>query len=223
MNENLEFTSYFGTPIYIVELPELVNSYNKESDIFINKSKKINKNLIKERKKFFKKNIHDFGMSYHSESLINFPQFKILQDYVSKRSYEILDHMGHDLSQYELFLTEFWVQEFGEKGGGHHEGHIHYDNHISGFYFLKCSDKTSMPVFHDPRPAKIMSQLPLKNIQEITSGSLMINYKPKPGTLILFPAFLEHQFAVDSGIEPFRFIHFNLQAVRKIILNVVRK
>jgi len=28
---------------------------------------------------------------------------------------------------------------------------------------------------------------------------------------------------VDLGIEPFRFIHFNLQAVRKMILDVVRK
>jgi hypothetical protein len=36
---------------------------------------------------------------------------------------------------YELFWTECWVQHFAEKGGGHHEGHIHYDNHISGFYF----------------------------------------------------------------------------------------
>jgi hypothetical protein len=33
--------------------------------------------------------------------------------------------MGYDLTNYELFWTEFWVQEFAEKGGGHHEGHVH--------------------------------------------------------------------------------------------------
>jgi len=217
MNENLEFKSYFETPIYVGELPELVNDLNKASDKFIIEAKNRNKKIIKERDKTMKKKLGDFGMSHHSESLINFPQFKILQDYVGKRSYEILDHMGYDLSEYGIYWTEFWVQEFAEKGGGNHEGHIHYDNHISGFYFLKCSDKTSFPIFHDPRPAKIMSQLPLKNTQEVTTGSLMINYKPKPGTLIIFPSFLEHQFSVDGGIEPFRFIHFNLQAVRKII------
>jgi len=220
MNEILEATSYFGTPVYSVELPELVKDLNKESDLFINESKKINKKIINDKEKILMKKVKDFGMSYHSSSLINLPQFKLLQDYVSKRSYEILDHMGYDLSQYNLFWTEFWVQEFAEKGGGHHEGHIHYDNHISGFYFLKCSDKTSFPIFHDPRPAKLMTQLPLKNQKEVNFGTQMINYRPKPGTLILFPSFLEHQFFVDYGIEPFRFMHFNLQAIRKIITEI---
>ena len=35
------------------------------------------------------------------------------------------------------------------------------------------------------------------------------------GTLIIFPGFLEHEYAVDFGIEPFRFIHWNIQAVPK--------
>ena len=130
--------------------------------------------------------------------------------------------MGYDLTNYELFWTEFWVQEFGEKGGGHHEGHVHYDNHISGFYFLKCSDKTSMPIFHDPRPSKLMTQLPLKNEKEITFGTNQVHYKPKPGSMMFFPAYLEHQYLVDDGIDTFRFIHFNLQAVRKMIINNIK-
>ena len=64
-----------------------------------------------------------------------------------------------------------------------------------------------------------MTQLPIKNYSEVTFGSQFINYKPQPGSLILFPSFLEHQFTVDYGIEPFRFIHFNLQAFRKMVLN----
>ena len=42
-----------------------------------------------------------------------------------------------------------------------------------------------------------------------------IHFKPTPGTLIIFPGFLEHEFAVDHGVEPFRFIHWNIQAVPK--------
>ena len=170
----------------------------------------------------FRSKIGDHGMSYHSLSLIGDPALKELQEYIGSTSWNILDNMGYDLTNYELFWTEFWVQEFGEKGGGHHEGHIHYDNHISGFYFLKSSDKTSMPVFHDPRPAKLMTQLPLKNETEITLGTHQIHYKPKPGTMIFFPAYMEHQYVVDDGVEPFRFIHFNLQAVRKMITDTVR-
>jgi hypothetical protein len=196
MNENLDFKTYFETPIYVVELPELIIDLNKASDSLIKEAKNRNKKFIKERNKKFKKDIGDFSLSHHSTSLLNLPKFKKLQDYV-------------------LAWTEYWVQEFAEKGGGHHEGHIHYDNHISGFYFLKTSHRTSFPVFHDPRIGKIATQLPLKKEDEITFGSQQINYRPKPGTLILFPAFMEHQFTVDCGLDPFRFIHFNIQAIRK--------
>ena len=47
-----------------------------------------------------------------------------------------------------------WVQEFAKKGGGHHSAHIHWNQHVSGFYFLKCSDKTSYPIFHEPKPVQ---------------------------------------------------------------------
>jgi len=215
MNENLEFKLYFETPIYVGNIPELVNAMNKASDKFIIEAKDRNKKIIKERDKAMKKKLGDFGLPHHSTSLIDLPQFEILQNYVTNRSKEILDHMGYDLTNYVLKWTEFWVQEFSEKGGGHHEGHIHHDSHVSGFYFLKCSNKTSVPIFHDPRHAKIMSQLPLKNANEVSFGNPLINFKPVPGTLIMFPSFLEHQFSLDLGIEPFRFIHFNLQAARK--------
>jgi hypothetical protein len=33
---------------------------------------------------------------------------------------------------------------------------------------------------------------------------------------------MEHQYVVDDGVEPFRFIHFNLQAVRRMITDTVR-
>jgi hypothetical protein len=44
--------------------------------------------------------------------------------------------------------------------------------------------------------------------------------KFKPGTLIFFPGYMEHEYAVDHGKEPFRFIHFNIQAVPKDMAKV---
>jgi hypothetical protein len=46
-----------------------------------------------------------------------------------------------------------------------------------------------------------------------------ISLKPKPGTFIFFNSYLGHEFPVDHGIEPFRFIHFNIQAVPKQLIN----
>jgi len=216
---NLDFTGYFTTPIYSTIVLEWVNPLNKAANKFIKEAKNNQKDNIKKINKELKKNVGDFGMSHHSRSLIDIVEFEEFKNFITKSSFYILDHMGYDLNNYDIRWTELWVQEFAEKGGGNHEGHIHYDNHISGFYFLKCSDKTSYPIFHDPRLAKVMTQLPIKNYSEVTFGSQFINYKPQPGSLILFPSFLEHQFTVDYGVEPFRFIHFNLQAVRKMVLN----
>jgi len=92
---------------------------------------------------------------------------------------------------------------------------VHWNQHVSGFYFLKCSDETSYPVFHEPRTGARATKLKMKPNDQILDGNDLIHFKPKPGTLILFPGFLEHEFSVDHGKDPFRFIHFNLQAVPK--------
>ena len=222
IKDPLSTSLYFQSPIYHVEAPEWVKSTNKVCDTYINQARKNLKKTIKDREKKAGKKIGDHGLSYHSTSLIGDPKLKQLQEYIGATSWNVMDHMGYDMKDYELFWTEFWVQEFADKGGGHHDSHIHYDNHVSGFYFLECSENTSMPVFNDPRLAKVMTQLPLKKPEEICFGSDKIHYKPKPGTMIFFPAYLEHQYTVDDGVEPFRFIHFNLQAVRKMITDTVR-
>jgi uncharacterized protein (TIGR02466 family) len=206
----------FSSPIYTEHKPEWINYLNNICDKYIKKSKQFNEKVILEIENKLNKKIGDFGMSHHSESLIQDSDFKEFQKYVGERSLYILDHMGYDLKNYDLYFNELWVQEFSKLGGGHHEGHVHSNNHISGFYFLKCSDKTSYPVFHDPRTSKSIIQLPLKNESEMNVASEKIYITPSPGVMVYFPAYLTHQFVLDNGIEPFRFIHFNLQAIKKM-------
>ena len=109
--------------------------------------------------------------------------------------------MGFDITNYQVFTTEMWVQEFAKNGGGHHT--------------LKASEKTSRPIFEDPRAGNMMNLLPAKDVTKITYASHQINYEVKPGRLIFFPSYMPHMYSVDMGYEPFRFIHFNCQAVPK--------
>jgi len=51
--------------------------------------------------------------------------------------------------------------------------------------------------------------------ETILNGNDLVHFRPKPGNLVIFPGYLEHEFVVDHGIEPFRFIHWNIQAVPK--------
>ena len=156
-----------------------------------------------------------FGFSNHSTSLTRDENFKPLTDLIGKMSYDFLDNQGFNMNKYTCMFTELWVQEFPSEGGGHHEYHCHYNQHVSGFYFLKCSKKTSNPIFYDPRPGAVMTKLEEKDRSKMTTGVSSIDYSPVPGDLVLFNSYLPHAFRVDKGEEKFRFIHFNLQAFPK--------
>ena len=218
----LQLEEYFRCPIWFADEPAFVDDLNKASDKYIEASKKNLKPAINKRNKEFG-NKGDMGHVFHSTSLINDPNFKQLQDYVGATAQNLLNEMGFDLTNYQVFITEMWVQEFAKNGGGHHTLHTHWNGHMSGFYFLKASEKTSMPLFEDPRPGNVMNLLPEKDKTKITYASSQINYKAKPGRMIFFPSYLPHQYIVDMGYEPFRFIHWNCQAIPKGVLNVVQK
>ena len=213
---------YFSTPVYSIMKTEWLKPAIKATDKFIDEAYKREAPNLKERKKglgnkdYLK--VKDHGMSYHSTPLNGDPKLRELEQYVGATSQNLLDEWGYNMEQYKMFFTEFWVQEFSKNGGGHHSTHVHWDNHISGFYFLKCSDKTSMPVMHDPRAGAMMTKLPQKDGNKITPMIDQLHYRPKPGMLVFFPAYVPHEFSVDDGINDFRFIHFNLQAVRNNIL-----
>tara|TARA_R100000353_G_scaffold175938_1_gene147851 strand:- start:1543 stop:2223 length:681 start_codon:yes stop_codon:yes gene_type:complete len=215
----LEIEHLFPSPIWKGEAPQFVKSLNKASEPYIKKAKKNMKDQIKERNKV-KGMTGDLGFVYHSTTLIGDPGFKLLSQYILGTAFNLLNEQGYCLEKHQLFLTELWVQEFAKDGGGHHSLHTHYNGHISGFYFLKCSDKTSYPIFENPRPGKQMMDLPEKDRGKKTEASNQISYKVQPGSMIFFPSYLPHLFTVDEGIEPFRFIHWNIQAIPKTVLNV---
>ena len=200
---------YFKTPIWSEDKPEFVKSLNKASDKYIKAAKK-----TPEVKKYLKQ-FGDFGTSHHSTPLTQDNDFLDLRNYIGQKSWEFLDHSGFDMLQYQTLFSEMWVQEFAKKGGGHHSAHVHWNQHVSGFYFLKCSDKTSYPIFHEPRGGARATKLKMKNQKGIWPGTELVNFRPKPGTLIIFPGYLEHEYAVDHGKEPFRFIHWNITAIPK--------
>ena len=199
---------YFKTPIWVEEKLEWLDELINKTNPYIEKAKKSNQQKIKNNKN------SDFGIVHHSESITNDTSFKDFFTHIAEKSFNFLDWCGYDLKNYDLIFNDTWVQEFPKDGGGYHNTHIHSNNHVSGFYYLVCTNKSSFPVFHDPRPAHIMNYLPEKNIDNITNASIATHWKVNPGTLIITPAYLPHEYAIQKN-DPFRFIHFNLQAIRR--------
>jgi uncharacterized protein (TIGR02466 family) len=204
MKENI-----FSSNIFFNEKKEWVDLLNKSTDKYINEAKEKNK-LISN---------NDFGIVHHSNSLILDNDFNFFSKFICSQSLSFFEMQGYDLSNYSILISELWVQEFPENGGGHHAQHIHQNCHMSGFYFLKCSENTSHPLFHDPRPGKMMTQLPEKNNLLNTDASEKISIKITPGLFVFFNSFLTHEFPMSKVADPFRFIHFNLQAVPKQLVN----
>ena len=185
--------NYFSTPVWSEQKPEFVKSLNKASNKYIKEAKNRNKAHIKK--------YGDFGLSHHSTPLIMDNDFIDFRNYIGQKSWEFLDHMGYDMQQYTTMFSELWVQEFAKKGGGHHSAHIHWNQHVSGFYFLKCSDKTSYPIFHEPKTGARATKLKMKEGRKgVWPGEELINFRPTPGTLIIFPSFVWHRVKpVTSG------------------------
>jgi len=211
MSSTIEPTFLFASPVYIFSRPEWIKPLIKKTDPYIKEAKKRNKDLIKKFKS-------DFGLSHHSTTLLADNVFDDFQKFVGQSSANILNSQGFNLTNHTLVFTELWVQEFAEKGGGHHVSHIHYNNHISGFYFLKSSKNTSRPYFDDPRPGALMSKLPEQKQERSSLASPQINFPPTPGNFMFFNSYMPHGFHVDRGNDRFRFIHWNMQAVPNNLL-----
>ena len=207
----------FESIVYRKELPEHVDNLIKITNDYIHKARKNTRPEILKREKKYGVAIGDHGMSYHSHGKLY--QDKRMADFetlIRVTAKNILESQGFDVSGHELDYTEMWVQQFADQGGGHHETHVHWDNHISGFYFLKCSDRTSVPVFHDPRPGRMMLNLPLKDTSKLCYAMERQSLKIFPGTLLMFNSYLPHEFKVDNGVDAFRFIHFNIKATPEV-------
>ena len=208
--EQLQFRveDTFKCPIYLADKPEWVDKLNKASDPIIERVRKNWKKKIKDPKDSTKQ----MPNSLHSELLWQYPEFKEIANLILQQSWNILHWQGYNLTGKLPMLTELWVQEFPEEGG-FHDIHEHGNNHISGFYFLKCNEKTSHPVFHDPRPGKKMTDLRMKDEKKMNYGNSQVHYKVKPGTFIFFNSYMPHAYVHYKGKDKFRFIHFNMSVV----------
>jgi len=197
--------NYFASPVLIDYQPDWVSLLNKASNVHIKNARNKNKDIIKSTK--------DFGLIHHSDGLQSDPNFKNLLDYVVDNSWNFLDKQGYNLKNYVPVVTDFWVQEASKNGGAYQHTHVHPNSHVSGFYFLKASAATAQPVFFDPRPSAAMAKLPVKLNKELNASNIQVTHECVPGSIIIFNSYLPHAFTVDSGKEPFRFIHWNIQAV----------
>ena len=148
----------------------------------------------------------------HTEQISGDPRIADFVKYVAQTGWNILNAQGYAMDNYNTFLTEMWVQE--HRKYAIMEQHVHpYGNQIVGMYMLDTYPESNRLTIHDPRPGKVISGLPDRDMKQVTMASNMINFELKPGQFIFAPAYLPHSFSLNMADKPMRFVHFNISTM----------
>lgn len=186
---------YFVSPVYTIQKPEFLKDLNKIAKEYITNIKKVTK-------------LDEIYPGYMSENMFLDKRMAEFTSFVGYLSRDILTRQGYDMTKYNTVINELWTQEHYKFSG--QDEHVHPGNQLSGFYFLEVPKKVPRVIIHDPRPAKVFSNLLESDASQATHASSMINFVPEPGTLMIMNSWVPHSFTKNPSDKPFRFIHFNI-------------
>ena len=193
--DKLEELHYFTTPIYSIVKPEFLEPIRALSAKYLEQSKEIIK--------------ADKPMTVMTGNFSLEPEAAEFAQYVSQTAWNILQAQGYDMEKLVTYFLEMWTQEHNFSSSM--DTHVHGGGaQISAFYFLEVPENSCQLIIHDPRPAKVIIDLPERDNAKVSPASRMIVFKPQEGTLFLVPAYLPHQFTRNLNANPMRFVHMNL-------------
>lgn len=187
---------YFSTPIYITQQPQFLPDVRAAA---LASLQEVNGKTKPDK-------LYPLRMS---GSLIDDPRVADFADFVGTMAWDILSSQGFAMDHFRTVFTELWCQEHYLTSSMDYHAHPG-GNFLVGFYFLDVPDGSPSAVVHDPRPGRLMLNLPETNMTQATLASTMINFKPEPGMLFFAPAWLAHSFGRHASKLPFRFVHFNI-------------
>jgi hypothetical protein len=199
--DTLEDYSFFATPLYKISKPEfhdeLVEISQHIMELTKKRSQRSNNNLC-----------------HMSENLLQDERIAPFVEYILATSYNILDSQGYDLSYHDIKVSSIWLQEHHK----HSEMRQHIHNlhtQLVAFYFLDVDKDGCRLVIHDPRPAKVITDLPLKDPVQITTGSSEVFITPEEGDLLFTNSYTPHSYSRNMSDNPTNFLHINITVQEK--------
>lgn len=92
-----------------------------------------------------------------------------------------------------------------------HESHAHANSILSGILYLDVNENCAPLIFKDPRPYKnfVLYEQDIKQNQ-IESLSPVYIIKPKPGMMLMWPSWLEHEVPLTKSNDIRTTLVFNL-------------
>ena len=166
---------FFPTPIYIADLNEKGLNEQLERDIiaWANRDKGLNRTNIK---------------GWHSATNMNeLPEYKRLIDllFEAQRTIYQQEHLDS-----EPYLGNMWANI--NPPGAMNRAHMHPNSLWSGVYYVKALPNSGHLKIEDPRSIAAMSRPRQKEGPTPSRLWRETHFDPKPGRLIMFPAWLVH-------------------------------
>lgn len=89
-----------------------------------------------------------------------------------------------------------------------HKAHSHPNNFLSGVYYVRTHPGTDTINFHDPRSQTGIIRPPVVELTAENTDQVVVTVKN--GTLLIFPAYLQHSVDANMSAEERISISFNI-------------
>ena len=192
---------FFSTPVWIEQINNF-ESINSELKNYIYQEKEKNPDGVK------KSNFngwHSDNFDLKNENLKNFI------NEVSNNIGAAVKDMDWDLEAQIVKITNMWA--IINKNKAFNEKHHHGNSALSAAYYVKAESNAGNIVFFDPRQANVFHHPTAKKANDLNGQIKSIT--PKPGTLILFPSYLEHKVEENLSNKERIVVSFNVALIRK--------
>jgi hypothetical protein len=122
-------------------------------------------------------------------------------------NYPLARLLGHRSIDFPGKHRPFGFFSSMNKGAYLHK-HQHLDCYFSGLLYLDVGDDVPDIIIHDPRPVEKFISYPRSVATRTNSGAHVI--KPKPGMILLWDAWLEHETPQKLNDNPRKTFVFNI-------------
>ena len=141
-------------------------------------------------------------------------KFENLKNFISEISKDIgiaIKDMGWDLETQVVKITSMW--SIINNKDAFNEKHHHGNSALSAAYYVKAEKNAGNIDFFDPRQANVFHHPTSKEVNNVNAQVQSVT--PKPGTLVLFPSYLEHKVNPNLSDDERIVISFNVTLIRK--------
>ena len=132
------------------------------------------------------------GQAWQSDQALHrLDEFRELVSCIDEVATNVLDYVKIGYGAFEI--TACWANVSAP--GGAHPIHSHPNNYLSGVYYVKTQKGADTINFHDPRTQTGIIRPPVTELTAENTDQIVV--KVANGTLLIFPAWLQH--SVDAN------------------------